>query len=181
MAMRAWLFILLLTVLTGCVHKIQVHPLPSGPTPNTISRSLQMKVASLWIEGADHMPGIALLEWPHRDLSQALIQYAQARKTFSSVSTNPAELLLNVTTKLSMTSRERYRYRIQLEAEMREPARPIKTYLVEHEEAGSSVRWVTASDRDPIEASLQLALDDLFTQIETDRTLYVTSTGRSAK
>ena len=127
------------------------------------------------------MPGIALLEWPHRDLSHALVQYVQQRKTFGSVSTNPAELTLNVTAKLSMTSREHYRYRIQLETEMREPAHPIKTYRAEHEEAGSFVRWVTASDRDPIEAALQHALDDVFTQIETDRALYVPNTGRSAK
>jgi hypothetical protein len=127
------------------------------------------------------MPGITLLEWPHRDLSHAFIQYVQQRETFSSVSTNPADLMLNVTTKLSMKSRERYRYRIQLEAEIREPSNPIKTYLVEHEVAGSFVRWVTASDRDPIEAALQLALDDLFTQIETDRLLYVMSTGRSGR
>jgi hypothetical protein len=39
--------------------------------------------------------------------------------------------------------------------------------------AGSSVRWVTASDRDPIEAALQSALDDLLTQIESDRSLYL--------
>lgn len=181
MAMRAWLFIFLLTILTGCAHKIQVNPLPSGPTPNTIPRSLQLTVGPLWIEGADHMPGITLLEWPHRDLSHALIQYVQQRKTFSSVSTNPAGLTLNVTTKLSMKSRERYRYRIQLEAEIREPARPIKMYLVEHEAAGSFIRWVTASDRDPIETALQLALDDVLTQIEADRSLFVMSTGRPTK
>jgi hypothetical protein len=125
------------------------------------------------MEGADHMPGIVLLEWPHRDLSQALIRYVQQRDTFSSVSTNPAELTLRITTKLALSSRDRYHYRIRLQAEMSETALLIKAYLIEHVVAGSSVRWVTASDRDPIEAALQLALDDLLTQIEADRSLYV--------
>ncbi len=127
------------------------------------------------------MPGIALLEWPHRDLSQALIRYVQQRDTFSSVSTNPADLTLRITTKLALTSRDHYHYRIRLQAEMSETAQLIKAYLVEHVVAGSSVRWVTASDRDPIEAALQLALDDLLTQIETDRSLYVRGQEQPAK
>jgi hypothetical protein len=56
---------------------------------------------------------------------------------------------------------------------MKETSRLIKAYRVEHVAVGSSVRWVTASDRDPIEAALQSALDDLLTQIETDRSLYI--------
>ncbi len=127
------------------------------------------------------MPGIALLEWLHRDLSQALIRYVQQRDTFSSVSTNPADLTLRITTKLALTSRDRYHYRIRLQAEMSETAQLIKAYLVEHVVAGSSVRWVTASDRAPVEAALQLALDDLLTQIETDRSLYVRGQEQPAK
>lgn len=179
--MHIRLLILLLILHTGCVHRIQVNPLPSGPTSTTISRSLQIAVGPLSIEGADHMPGIALLEWPHRDLSQALIRYVQQRNTFTSVSTNPADLTLRITTKLALTSRDRYHYRIRLQTEMSETTQLIKAYLVEHVAAGSSVRWVTASDRDPIEAALQLALDDLLTQIETDRALYVLGKERPAK
>ncbi len=179
--MHVRLLILLLIVLTGCVHRIQVNPLSASPTSTTIPRSLQIAVGSLLMEGADHMPGIALLEWPHRDLSQALIRYVQQRDTFSSVSTNPADLTLRITTKLALTSRDRYHYRIRLQAEMSETAQLIKAYLVEHAVAGSSVRWVTASDRDPIEAALQLALDDLLTQIETDRSLYVRGQEQPAK
>lgn len=181
MPMHDRLLILAFIVLTGCVHQIQVNPLPSGPTATTIPRSLQMAVGPLLLEGADHMPGIALLEWKHHDLSQALLRYVQQRQTFSSVSTDPADLTLRITTKLALTSRGRYRYRVRLQAEMSETARVIKAYLVEHDAAGSSVRWVTASDRDPIEAALQLALDDLFTQFEADRSLYVSAKERPAK
>lgn len=181
MPRHARLFILALIILTGCVHKIQVNPLPSAPASTTIPRSLQIAVGPLLMEGADHMPGIGLLEWPHHDLSQALIRYVQQRGTFSSVSADPADLAFSITTKLALTSRERYHYRIRLQAEMSETAHLIKTYLVEHDVAGSTVRWVTASDRDPIEAALQLALDDLLTQIEADRSLYVAPKGRPAK
>jgi hypothetical protein len=37
---------------------------------------------------------------------------------------------------------------------------------------GSRVRWITASDQDPIAAAVQAALDDLFAQIEEDAALY---------
>lgn len=181
MPMHARLLILVLIILTGCVHRIQVNPLPSAPTSTTIPRSLQIAVGPLLIEGADHMPGIALLEWKHQDLSQALIRYVQQRGTFSPVSTDPADLTLRITTKLALTSRERYRYRVRLQAEMSETTQTVKSYLVEHEAVGSLVRWVTASDRDPIEAALHLALDDLFTQIEADRSLYMAAKERPAK
>jgi hypothetical protein len=127
------------------------------------------------------MPGIALLEWKPRDLNQALIRYVQQRNTFNSVSPDPADLTLRITTKLALASRERYRYRIRLQAEMSESAQPIKTYQVEHDAEGSSVRWVTASDREPIQAALQLGLDDLLTQIEADRSLFVAGKGQPVK
>lgn len=182
MPMHVRLLIILLITVTGCVHRIQVNPLPTGLTSTTIPRSLEITVGPLLLEGADHRPGITLLEWPHSDLSEAVIRYVQQRNTFSSVSTNPADLTLHITTKLALTSRQgRYHYRIRLQAEMSETAQLIKAYLVEHISAGSSVRWVTASDRDPIEAALQLALDDLLAQIEADRPLYVLGKGRAAK
>jgi hypothetical protein len=55
---------------------------------------------------------------------------------------------------------------------MHEKEQLVKTYLAEATAAGSLARWVTASDRDPIESALQSALDDLFAQIETDGSLY---------
>ncbi len=182
MPMHIRLLVLLLITVTGCVHRIQVNPLPSGPTSTTIPRSLQITTGPLLMEGADHRPGITLLEWPHSDLSQAVIRYVEQRNTFSSVSTNPADLTLRMTPKLALTHRQgRYHYRVRLQAEMSEAAQLVKAYLVEHVATGSSVRWVAASDRDPTEAALQLALDDLLGQIEADQPLYVSGIGRPAK
>lgn len=176
-----WLCLLVLFPLTACVHTIHVNPLPSEPATARIPRAAQVIVGRLSIEGADHRPGITLLEWPHRDLAQAIIEYVQRRETFSSVSATPADLALSIGTKLAMKSRERYRYSIQLQAEMRESSGPVKTYVVERDAEGSTVRWVTASDRDPIEKALQLALDDLLTQVEGDRSLYMPDTARPGK
>ena len=120
------------------------------------------------------MPGITLLEWRPRTLTPALIHYIRERGTFSSVSADSGDLTLAVTTKLAMTSRAQYQYRITLQAEMRQAAiGVIKTYVAEGSAPGSAIRWVTASDRDPIEAALQHALDALLSQIEADRPLYL--------
>jgi hypothetical protein len=172
--MAAGLFVLLMTVLSGCTHMIDVHPLPTHPAHATIPRSLQVVLTGLTIQGADHMPGITLLEWRPRALTQALIHYIRERGTFPSVSADAGEITLAIATKLAMTSRTQYQYRITLQAEMRQTATGMtKTYLVDHSAPGSTIRWVTASDRDPIEAALQHALEDLLTQIEIDRPLYL--------
>lgn len=171
--MAGWLVALLTTMLSGCTHVIDVHPLPEHPASMTIPRSLQVVLSALTVHGADHMPGITLLEWRPRTLTPALIQYIRERGTFSSVSTDAGDLTLAITTKLAMTSRAQYHYRITLQAEMRQAAGVIKTYLAERSVPGSAVRWVTASDREPIEAALQYTLDDLLSQIETDRLLYL--------
>jgi len=181
MPLPLWFGLLLLSSLTGCQHTIHVNALPSEPTAIKIPRDVQVIVGPLSIEGADHMPGIPLLQWPHRDVSQAILGYLQRRETFSSVAATPADLALAIAPKLAMRSRERYYYSIRLQAEMRTTTRAIKTYVAEKEAEGSSVRWVTASDRDPIEKALQLALDDLLTEIETDRELYLTGSGRADK
>jgi hypothetical protein len=175
------LLVLLLILLTGCVHRIHVTPLPAGPASTTIPKSLQITVGPLALQGADHMPGITLLQWPHRDLSRAIVQYARRRETFSSVFTDSADLTLRIATKLALAARQnRYHYHIRLEAEMSEADRLVKTYRAEHTAAGSLTRWVTASDRDPIESALQMALDDLFAQIEADHSLYAGRTEPSA-
>lgn len=125
------------------------------------------------MEGADHRPGIALLKWSEDDLTQAVVRYLEHRGTFLSVSTDRADLTLRMTTRLSVTSRQnRYHYRIRLQAEIKESAQLVKSYVADQVVAGSMVRWVTASDRDPIEAALRLALDDVMTQIEAERPLY---------
>jgi hypothetical protein len=165
----------------GCVHTIHTHPLPGGPTSVKIPRSVQIVVGPILKEGADHMPGINQLKWSKEDVQGALIRYAQARETFTAVSATLADLTMVVGMKLSLTSRKRYWYRIRLQAEMHEGSRPVKTYVAEHEVEGSSVRWVTASDREPIEAAFQRALDDVFAQIEGDRSSFLTTGGRPSK
>lgn len=166
------LLVLLLIVSGGCVHRIQVHPLPAGQASTTIPRSLQIIVGTPTLEGADHRPGITLLEWPPHDLHQAIIQYADRRGTFGSVLADNADLTLRIMTKLALASRQgRYSYHIRLQAEMSEADRLVKTYLAKGSAAGSVARWVTASDREPIESALQQALDDLFAQIEGDYSL----------
>lgn len=162
---------------TGCVHRIQVTPLPISLSSITIPRTLQAVVSPIAMEGADHRPGIALLEWSHLDLKKAILRYLQQRGTFTSVSPDPADLTLRVATKLTLTSRSSlYHYRIVLQAEMSEAAGVMKSYRAEHTAAGSSVRWVTASDRNPIETALQGALEDLMRQVEADGALYLSRT-----
>lgn len=162
----------------GCIHRIQVAPLPTSASSITIPRTLQAVISPVSMEGADHRPGITLLEWPHRDLSEAILRYLQQRGAFASVSPDPADLTLRVATKLTLTSHSGlYHYRIGLRAEMSDGTRLMKSYRAEHTTVGSSVRWVTASDRDPIETALQGALEDLMRQVEADREIYTSRTG----
>ncbi len=119
------------------------------------------------------MPGIALLEWPAQDLRSATIDYIQSRQTFALVGDNPADLTLTVKAWLTMRSRGNYRYSLRLESALGPSENsPIKSYLVEKETEGSSVRWITASDQSPIAEAVQAALDDLLSQIEADHLLY---------
>ena len=119
------------------------------------------------------MPGIALLEWPAQDLRSAAIDYIQSRQTFASVGDRPADLTFTVKAWLTMRSRGNYRYSLRLESALGPSGNPpIKSYLVEKETVGSSVRWITASDQNPIAEAVQAALDDLLTQIEADHLLY---------
>lgn len=158
----------------GCVHRIQVTPLPRNASSIIIPRTLQAVISPVSMEGPDHRPGIVLLEWSHLDLKQAVLRYLQQRGTFTSVSFDSADLTLRMATKLTLTARSNlYHYRIGLQAEMSEGVRPIKSYRAEHTAVGSSVRWVTASDRDPVEIALQAALEDLMRQIEADRPIYI--------
>lgn len=168
----------LLVVLAGCVHTIQVHPLPSAPTTDPIPRRAHLIVRPATLTGADHKPGIALLDWPHRNLQEAITRYVQQRGTFLSVGDTPADLTVTISPALSLKYRDRYRYRIRLQADVTEGARSSGTYVAEQEAEGSSVRWVTASDRDPIEAALRSALDDLLARLEADR-LHDGGTGRT--
>lgn len=157
----------------GCVHRIYVNPIPTTPAATSIPKSVHIAVRSLALEGADHRPGITLLQWSRQDLEQAMTQYAEQRKTFAALVDDQSALTLHVRAKLALTSRQwRYHYHLRLQAEMREGDRVVKTYVADGLAQGSLARWVTASDRIPIESALRLALDDLFSRIEADRSVY---------
>jgi hypothetical protein len=114
-----------------------------------------------------------LLEWPAQDLRSATIDYIQSRRTFASVGDRPADLTLTVKAWLTMRSRGNYRYSLRLESALGPSGnQPVKSYLVEKETVGSSVRWITSSDQTPIAEALQAALDDLLAQIEADYLLH---------
>ena len=115
------------------------------------------------------MPGIALLEWPAQDLRTAAIDYIQSRQTFASVGDQPADLtpyhqgLADNAIPATTTTVCAWN---QALGSSEKP--PIKSYLVEKETVGSSVRWITASDQTPIAEAVQAALNDLLSQIEAD-------------
>jgi len=119
------------------------------------------------------MPGIGLLEWPAKDLQSAIIDYFEQRRTFGSVGEAQAGLLLTVRAWMKMKSRQTYVYTLRLESDLGPPGkRPVATYVVEKEANGSFVRWVTASDQDPIQRTVQASLEELSQQIERDASLY---------
>ena len=178
MLRRAFLLALCLAS-TGCVHRIHVTPVPTSAPSNTIPRDLQVTLSPIALEGPDHRPGITFLDWSHQDLTQGILDYLRQRGTFASVSPESGDLSLHVAIKLTLSSRRGlYHYRIILQADMQEVSQLIKSYLTEQTAVGSSVRWVTASDRHPIETALQLALEDLMGKIEADRLLYLNHTAR---
>lgn len=170
-AMGAWGAVAIAS-LAGCVHTIHVQPEPAAPAAEPIPRHAQVVAGPPTVIGADHRPGIPLLEWPARELQEAIVRYMDRRGTFLSVGAAPADVRVTVDTILSMRYRDRYRYRIRLRAEVTEGTRSIALYTAEQEAEGSAVRWVTASDREPIKAALQAALDDLLTRMEADRGRY---------
>lgn len=114
-----------------------------------------------------------MLDWPARDLQAAVINYIQSHQSFASVSDEPANFTLTIKAWLTMRFRDNYRYSLRLESALGPAEKPpIKSYLVEKEAVGSSVRWITASDQTPIAEMVQAALDDLLSQIEADYLLY---------
>ncbi len=156
--------------LTACVHSIQVSPSPSGASANALPYSVLVEVPFVALQGADHRQGITHLDWPAADFKRAAIDYLAQRGIFRVVGTDPADLTLTLKTWLFLTSRERYHYRLHIEADLGMPGKaPMQSYAVDGEATGSSVRWVTASDRDPIQRAVQAALDELGDRIEEDR------------
>jgi hypothetical protein len=166
----------------GCAHKIHVAPSPPVVAETPIPYSVQVIVPFLALEGADHMPGIALLQWPAKDLRTAAIGYIQQRRTFVSAGDSPSDLALTMKAWLTMLSRGEYRYILRLETDLNPAGKPaLKSYVVQKEAVGSSVRWVTASDQGPIAQVVQAAFDDLLAQIEADHALYRTSKSGEGK
>lgn len=165
----------LLCLGVGCVHKIHVAPVATAVSANPIQQSVRIHVPFLALEGADHMPGITLLDWPVKDLRTAVVGYAGQRGTFTSVSEDHGALTLTIKAWLFMRSRGDYRYIVRFESDLGPSGQPpIKSYLAQRETVGSEVRWVTASDQKPIADAVQAALDDLFLQIEEDTSMYGT-------
>lgn len=157
----------------GCVHKIHVSPVPSQASSRQIPRTVRVVIPFLSLQGADHMPGIAMFEWPARDLQTATIDYLRQRQTFKEAGPAPGDLTLTIRAWLAMRSRGEYRYALRLESDLGLPGKPpIRSYVVEEEETGSQVRWTTSSDQDPIARAVQGALDELATKIESDAALF---------
>lgn len=166
-------------LLSGCVHRIHVSPSSNGPAAMAIPVGAQLDVPFLAIEGADHMPGIPMLDWPAKDLRQAILHYFADRQTFSAIGPGPADLNLVVKAWLTLRAPDRYLYRVHLEADLSYTGQPtFKTYAAEGEALGSSVRWITASDQEPIDEATAQALQQLAAQIEQDRDLIIKGTSR---
>jgi len=118
------------------------------------------------------MPGIPLLEWPAKDLQHTVIAYFAQRRTFATIGTEPAHLQMVVKAWLTLRAPDRYLYRVHLESTLSPSGRtPLKTYAADGEAMGSSIRWVTSSDQEPIAEATAQALDRLAAQIEQDRGL----------
>ena len=158
----------------GCIHGIHVALPPGETAAASLPVSVQLDVPFLAIEGADHMPGIPLLEWPVKDMQQTILDYFAQRQTFSTIGTEPADMRLVVKAWLTLRAPDRYLYRVHLESDLSFSGRaPLKTYAADGEAVGSSVRWVTASDQEPIVEATAQALHQLASQIEQDRELVV--------
>ena len=140
---------------------------------HTIDQTVRVEVPFLALQGPDRMPGIAMLQWPAADLRNAILDYAKQRGTFLAARDDQGALTLVVRGWLFMRSREAYRYTVHIEADLGPTGKsPTKSYVAQKETVGSRVRWVTASDQEPIAEAVQAALDDLFVQIEEDSALY---------
>ena len=115
------------------------------------------------------MPGIVMLKWPPEDLRDAIVRYMQKRGSFAAVSNESGDLILAVKTWLVLRAPDQYVYTLHLEADLSKPGQALmKTYVAEAEAVGTSVRWVTASDEEPINIATGAALHQLISQIESD-------------
>lgn len=175
---RRYYFIILLMSIAilgvGCVHHIHLPSLLGDVANAPIPVTVQLDMPFLAIEGADHMPGIPLLEWPVKDLRRVTLDYFAQQQTFTAVGLEPAELRLIIKAWLTLRAPDRYLYRIHLESDLSLPGQnPFKSYVAEGETIGSSVRWTTVSDQQPITEATTEALRQLTSQIEQDREIII--------
>lgn len=162
--------LLVLFLLTACVHRIHVTPAPDTTASRSLPFDVSVEVPFVALEGADHMPGIVLLEWPPEDLRDGIINYIEKRGTFASVGNEAEPFVLTVKSWLTLRAPDHYVYHLHLEAELAKRNEPaIGSYVASSQAKGSTVRWVTASDQNPIQSATSQALDSLLTQIEADR------------
>ncbi len=156
----------LLLLSWGCVHRIHVTPAPPAASTAPIARSLQVVVPFLAVEGADRMPGIALFEWPARDLRSAVIDYIQSRQTFASASDKPADLTMTVKAWLRLRAGSRYQYKLRLETTISPSKTPqAGVSALKNDAAESSIQWSTDSNQPLIAEMAQAAPDDPLTKI----------------
>lgn len=161
-----WLSLLLI----GCVHRIHVTPTPETTVSPPLPFDVNVEVPFVALEGADHMPGIVLLEWPPEDLRSGIIGYIQRRGTFATVGDEGSSIILTVKAWLTLRAPDRYVYHFHLEADLgKQNEPPMGSYVASSQAEGSAVRWVTTSDREPIQSATIQALDSLLSQIEADR------------
>ncbi len=156
----------LLLLSWGCVHRIHVTPAPPAVSTAPIARSLQVVVPFLAVEGADRMPGIALFEWPARDLRAAVIDYVQSRQTFASVSDKPGDLTMTVKVWLRLRAGDRYQYKLRLETTISPSKKPqAGVFALKKDATESSIQWRTDSYQPPIAEMAQAAPDDPLAKI----------------
>jgi hypothetical protein len=165
----AFPILLLVLLLAGCVHRIHVNPAPESTASRSLPFDVRVEVPFVAMEGADHMPGIVLLEWPPEDLRDGIIHYIEKRGTFRSVGKDDGDTVLLVKAWLTVRAPDHYMYHVHLETDLgKRSGPPLASYVASAQAKGSAVRWVTASDQDPIRAATSQALDSLLSQIEAD-------------
>jgi len=154
---------------TGCVHRVHVNPTPEATASRSLPFEVRVEVPFIAMEGADHMPGIVLLEWPPEDLRDGIVEYVRKRETFRSVDKENGDTILTVKTWLTLRAPDHYMYHVHLEADLGKPGvPPLASYVASAQAKGSTVRWVTESDQNPIRTATAQALDSLLFQIEAD-------------
>lgn len=179
--MRRWSSLLpvcLPILVSGCLHVIHVTPEPDQVGSDPIPLSLKVQVTGFYQEGPGRRQEIYYLDWPRQDFERGVIDYIRKRRSFAEVGAGQPELTLALNAWLIMEFRDRYAFKLILEAILMTPKGPaLKSYVVRAKAEGPRVRWTTASDAQPINEVVRLTLNDLLAQIEQDRTFILKKAG----